>query len=112
MYSVFNTNAQNKGQLAAEQLFQQSHKAICYGGYRSNSRNIQPTILQIKEDLKILQALDIKFIRMYNVHLVETQNVLNAIRELKRENKSFEMYLMLGAWIDCKNAWTEHEPIH
>lgn len=112
MYSVFNTYAQNKGQLSTERLFKQSHKAICYGGYRSNTRNIQPTILQIKEDLKILQALDIKFLRMYNVHLEETKNVLEAIRELKKENNTFEMYLMIGAWIDCKNAWTEYEPIH
>ena len=112
MYSVFNTYAQNKEQLSAEQLFKQSRKAFCYGGYRTTTRNIQPTISQIKEDLKILQTLDIKFIRMYNVHLEETQNVLQAIRELKKENNSFEMYLMLGAWIDCKNAWTEYEPIH
>ena len=24
----------------------------------------------------------------------------------------FEMYVMLGAWIDCKNAWTDKEPDH
>lgn len=112
MYSVFNTYAQNKGQLSPQQLFMQSHKAICYGGYRTISRNEQPTISQIKEDLKILHALNIKLVRMYNVHFDETKNVLKAIRELKQENNSFEMYLMLGAWIDCKNAWTEHEPIH
>ena len=112
MYSVFNTYAQNKEQLSAEQLFKQSRKAVCYGGYRTKTRDIQPTISQIKEDLKILQRLDIKFIRMYNVHLAETKNVLQAIRELEKENNSFEMYLMLGAWIDCKNAWTENEPIH
>ena len=22
------------------------------------------------------------------------------------------MYVMLGAWIDCKNAWTDIPPIH
>ena len=22
------------------------------------------------------------------------------------------MYVMLGAWIDCKNAWTDKEPNH
>ena len=112
MYSVFNTYAQNHEQYSAEKLFGQLPKAICYGGYRSKTRNIQPTILQIKEDLKILQTLNIKFLRMYNVHLDETKNVLKAIRELKKENNSFDMYLMLGAWIDCKNAWTVHEPIH
>ena len=28
-------------------------------------------------------------------------------RELKEADADFEMYVMLGAWIDCKNAWTE-----
>jgi len=26
---------------------------------------------------------------------------------LKKEDPGFEMYVMLGAWIDCKNAWTD-----
>ena len=34
------------------------------------------------------------------------QMCLKAIKELKNENESFEMYLMLGIWIDCKDAWT------
>ncbi|MGZ5198078.1 MAG: glycosyl hydrolase family 17, partial [Kaistella sp.] len=32
--------------------------------------------------------------------------------ELNREDSNFEMYVMLGAWIDCKNAWTGLEPDH
>ena len=32
---------------------------------------------------------------------------MQAIAELKREDPSFEMYVMLGAWIDCLNAWTD-----
>ena len=32
--------------------------------------------------------------------------------ELKEEDAAFEMYVMLGAWIDCKNAWTAEPPIH
>lgn len=86
--------------------------AICYGGYRKNTREIQPTIEQLKEDLKILSALKIKVIRTYNVHLEEALNILKAISELKKENSEFEMYVMLGAWIDCKNAWTNIEPDH
>ncbi|MDZ7605936.1 MAG: hypothetical protein U5K79_10210 [Cyclobacteriaceae bacterium] len=39
-------------------------------------------------------------------------NVLKAIHELKAENPDFEMYVMLGAWIDCKNAWTDQTPDH
>jgi exo-beta-1,3-glucanase (GH17 family) len=107
-----NTFAQNMLQKTAKQLLTENHKAICYGGYRTNSRDIQPTISQIKDDLRLLTALNFKWLRSYNVHLAETENVLKAIRELQKEDKSFEMYLMLGAWIDCKHAWTEHEPIH
>ena len=33
---------------------------------------------------------------------------LKAISELKKEDASFEMYVMLGAWIDCENAWTDN----
>jgi exo-beta-1,3-glucanase (GH17 family) len=46
------------------------------------------------------------------VHLPHAANVLKAISELKQEDPGFEMYVMLGAWIDCKNAWTDQEPDH
>ncbi|WP_298392646.1 glycosyl hydrolase family 17 [Flavobacterium sp.] len=88
------------------------YSAICYGGYRQNSRDIQPTTEEVKEDLRILSALNIKVIRTYNVHLAEASTVLKAIQELKKEDANFEMYVMLGAWIDCKNAWTNQEPNH
>ncbi len=86
--------------------------AISYGGYRMKSRDSQPTIQELKEDLRILQAMDIKVLRTYNVHLPHASNVLKAIRELKTEDPGFEMYVMLGAWIDCLNAWTDLEPDH
>lgn len=86
--------------------------AISYGGYRKNTRDIQPSIKEVKEDLQILAALNIKVIRTYNVHLEEVSNVLKAIESLKKEHKNFEMFVMLGAWIDCKNAWTNLEPNH
>ncbi len=89
-----------------------NYLAICYGGYRQNTRDFQPTINQVKEDLKILAALNIKVIRTYNVHLKEVTTMLKAIEILKKENKNFEMYVMLGAWIDCDNAWTNLEPNH
>ncbi len=88
------------------------YQAISYGGYRTNSRRTQPTIAQLKEDMKLLNAIGVKVIRTYNVHLPHDINVLQAIRELNAENPKFEMYVMLGAWIDCKNAWTGFEPNH
>jgi exo-beta-1,3-glucanase (GH17 family) len=89
-----------------------NYQAICYGGYRTNTREVQPTIAEIIEDLKILAAINIKVLRTYNVHYEEVSNLLKAISQLKKEDPKFEMYVMLGAWIDCKNAWTELPPIH
>ena len=86
--------------------------AISYGGYRKSTREIQPTIEEIKEDLKILHAMNIKVLRTYNVQLPHASNILKAITELKKEDPSFDMYVMLGAWIDCHNAWTDQEPDH
>lgn len=82
-------------------------QAVSYGGYRMNSRDIQPSIADIKEDLEILSALGVKLIRTYNVHLPHASNVLKAIEELRTENAEFEMYVMLGVWINCQNAFSE-----
>ncbi|MEL7118482.1 MAG: glycosyl hydrolase family 17 protein [Bacteroidota bacterium] len=93
---------------AKDILGNSDYLAISYGGYRENSRDIQPTVEQIKEDMKILYAMNIRILRTYNVHLRHATTVLEAIHELKEEDPNFEMYVMLGAWIDCKNAWTDH----
>lgn len=97
----------DSGLINAEMLLgNPKYQAVCYGGYRSNSREIQPTKAELKEDMKILAAMNIKLIRTYNVHYEEVSNLLEVISALKKENPKFEMYLMLGVWIDCKNAWT------
>ena len=44
---------------AKEILENPKFKAICYGGYRTNTRDVEPTIDEIKEDLLILSALNI-----------------------------------------------------
>jgi exo-beta-1,3-glucanase (GH17 family) len=93
---------------AAEILGNPEYQAISYGGYRELSRDIQPTIPQLKEDMKILSAMGIKLIRTYNVYYDEAANLLKVISQLKQEDPEFEMYVMLGAWIDCKNAWSEN----
>lgn len=97
---------------AAAILGNPNYLAISYGGYRQKTRDIQPTIAQLKEDMKILSAMGIKIIRTYNVQLPEASNVVEAIHQLKKEDKNFEMYVMLGAWIDCQNAWTGNQPNH
>ena len=86
--------------------------AISYGGYRGKTREEQPTIEELKEDLRILHAAGIRILRTYNLQLDHAPNVLRAIRELKKDDATFEMYVMLGAWMDCKNAWTELVPDH
>ena len=88
------------------------YQAISYGGYRQKTRDSQPTIAQLKEDMKILSAMGIKVLRTYNVQLPHAPNVLEAIHQLKKEDENFEMYVMLGAWIDCQNAWTGKTPNH
>ncbi|MEM9075469.1 MAG: glycosyl hydrolase family 17 [Bacteroidota bacterium] len=97
---------------AKEILGNPDYLAISYGGYRQISRDSQPTVAEIKDDMKILLAMGIKILRTYNVQLPHAGNVLKAIKELKTEDSKFEMYVMLGAWIDCKNAWTDKEPDH
>jgi exo-beta-1,3-glucanase (GH17 family) len=102
----------NKEVTAKEILGNPAYQAISFGGYRERSRDIQPTVNQLKEDVKILSAMGIKILRTYNVQLPHATTLLKAIRELKNEDPNFEMYVMLGAWIDCKNAWTDLEPDH
>ncbi len=102
----------NNSKTAKEILGNPSYQAISYGGYRKNSREHQPRVEQLKEDLRITHAMGIRVLRTYNVQLPHASNVLKAIKELKSENPEFEMYVMLGAWIDCLNAWTDLEPDH
>ena len=112
---MFSCSKQPKKEMnitAADILGNPDYLAISYGGYRQTSRDIQPTIPEIKEDMKILAAMGIKILRTYNVQLQQASNILKAISELKKEDSTFEMYVMLGAWIDCQNAWTDQEPNH
>jgi exo-beta-1,3-glucanase (GH17 family) len=82
-------------------------QAISYGGYRSKSRSNGPSIADIKEDLRIMSAMGIRVLRTYNTSGYPfAGNTLQAISELKQADPSFEMYVMLGVWISCKNAWT------
>lgn len=108
--SIESTNEKNV--TAKNILGNSKYPGICYEGYRAKSRDIQPTVAELKEDLKILSAMGIRIVRTYNVQLAHAGNLLKAIRELKQTDRNFEMYVMLGAWIDCKNAWTNQPPDH
>jgi len=104
---------QNQQDVTAKDILgNPKYLAISYGGYRGTSRELPSTMAQLKEDMKILFAMNIKVLRTYKTKLAEASDLLKAIRELKQENPNFEMYVMLGAWMDCKNAWTQEHPNH
>ena len=88
-----------------------NYPAISYGGYRGKSREVQPSIEDIKEDLQIIFAQGFRVIRTYDLHHPFAENTLKAISELKNSDSDFEMYVMLGAWVQCKDAFTDL-PIH
>ena len=96
---------------AAVILGNPDYPAVSFGGYRDTTREVQPTIAQLKNDVEILHALGFRLLRTYNLQFEHTPNLIRAIAEIKAEDPSFEMYLMLGTWIDCKDAWTA-QPIH
>ena len=100
-----------KGMTAADILGNPEYLAISYGGYREKSRDIQPTVEELKEDMKILAAMGVRILRTYNTELQQASNLLKAIQQLKQADAEFEMYVMLGAWIKCKNANTA-QPDH
>ena len=91
---------------AADILGNPDYQAISFGGYRQRTRDIQPTVEELKEDMKILYAAGIKVVRTYHTFRPHAHNVVRAISQIKKEDPTFEMYVMLGAWIDCENAWT------
>ena len=104
-----NTQLQTKKEVTAKEILENpNYLAISHGGYRDKSRDIQPTVAQLKEDMKILYAMNVRILRTYNTKMAEASNILKAIHELKKEDPGFEMYVMLGAWMDCKNAWKGH----
>ncbi len=87
-----------------------NYPAISYSGDRKNPRTLEnsPSLEDIKEDLKILSAMGVKLLRTYNtIEFPQSERILKAIRELKQTDPDFEMYVMLGAWIQCKNAFKD-----
>ncbi len=100
---------------AEELLGDPAYRAISYSGWRSDRRadELCPDVGQLKEDLRIMHAMGLRFIRTYNTQLYpQTERTLEAIAELKETDPDFEMYVMLGAWIQCEGAYTstpQHE---
>lgn len=105
---LFGCNQESKTDItAADILGNPEYLAFSYGGYRENTREVVPTIEELKDDMKILSAMGVKLIRTYNTQQYgHTANLLQGIKQLKDEDSSFEMYVMLGTWIECEGAWS------
>tara|TARA_R110000868_G_scaffold37111_14_gene131600 strand:+ start:7158 stop:8414 length:1257 start_codon:yes stop_codon:yes gene_type:complete len=107
------SNEQNKDLSAIDILGNPNYQAMSFGGFRENTRESVPSVSDLMEDLRILEAMNIKVLRTYNTQqFAHAENLLKAIRSIKEENSEFEMYVMLGAWIDAKGAWTDQTVIH
>lgn len=107
------TPIEEKKEITAKDILGNSnYLAMSYGGYRNANHDIEPTVDELKDDMRILSAIGVKVLRTYKVHLPHASNVLKAISEIKKEDPSFEMYVMLGAWINCKDAFTDKVPDH
>ncbi len=104
---------QSIGPSAADIFGNPNYPAMSYGGYREKTREQGPSVADLKEDMQILYAMGVRVLRTYNAsQFPQAERILQAISELKQADSNFEMYVMLGAWIDCKNAWTDLEPDH
>ncbi|MEQ9264756.1 MAG: glycosyl hydrolase family 17 protein [Balneolaceae bacterium] len=102
-----------KNLTAGEILGNPEYQAMSFGGFRKATRDTVPSVADLKEDLRILSAMNIKVLRTYNSQQYpHAENLIKAIHSLKQEDSSFEMYVMVGAWIDAKNAWTDQPVIH
>ena len=97
---------------AADILGNPDYLAMSYGGYRHTDHNIEPTLEELKEDMKLLSAMGVGIVRTYKLNLPHASNLLKAISEIKQQDPTFEMYVMLGIWIDCKNAGTDQPLFH
>ena len=85
-------------------------QAISYSGHRLVPRSVEntPSVEETREDLRIMAAMDIRLLRTYNTTIFpHSERILQAIRELKQEDPDFEMFVMLGAWIQCVNPFSE-----
>src|SRR5690606_6718260 len=51
---------------AKDLLGKPGYLAISYGGYRGGSRDVQPTVSELKEDMRILAAMNVRVLRTYN----------------------------------------------
>lgn len=99
----------SKPKTAEQILGNPDYPAIAFGGYRNADRSQAPSVEELKEDVRILHAAGFRILRTYHARLYgHAENLLKAIEEVKAEEAGFEMYVMLGAWMQCAGAWTDN----
>ena len=112
------TSPQNNYSLENGELMlgNKHYPAVSFSGYRlptrgedlPNKNDYCPTVAELKEDMHIMAAMGIKLLRTYDTQLFDhATRLLEAISQLKQANPDFEMYVMLGAWIQCEGAYTD-----
>ena len=102
------SNTPHQGPAPAEIFGNPDYRAISYGGYRGKTRGEGPSVEQLTDDIRILNAMGVKLLRTYNTsQFPQAERLLEAIRREKSVDPTFEMYVMPGAWIEAKNSWTE-----
>ena len=82
---------ERKSLAAAEILGNPDYPGVSFGGYRHADHDIEPTLEELKDDMKILHAAGIRVVRTYKVHLPHASNVLKAISELKEEDENLSL---------------------
>ncbi|MFY0628637.1 MAG: hypothetical protein JXR07_20230 [Reichenbachiella sp.] len=107
IFGCSQNNTSSEGITASQILGDSSYLSFSYGGYRHATRDVVPTVEELKDDMRILSAMGVKLLRTYNTQQYgHAANLLEAIQQLKNEDSDFEMYLMLGTWIECEGAWS------
>jgi exo-beta-1,3-glucanase (GH17 family) len=104
--SQYNTNTQVTAKTI---LGNPEYQAMSYGGFRKKTLLEVPSVSELKEDMEILYAMGVRIIRTYKTQKTpHVKHLLQAIKELKETNGDFEMYVMMGIWIECQGAFTDH----
>ena len=83
--SALSKSDANNGPSAAEIFGSPNYPAMSYGGYRGISRDDQPSVDELAEDMKILSAMGVKVLRTYN-----TSQYLMAERLLEGNRRAKE----------------------
>ena len=97
------SNTSDKGPTPAEIFGNPDYRAISYGGYRGKTRYEGPSVEQLTDDIRIINAMSVKLLRTYNTsQFTQAERLLEAIRRKQLVDTTFEMYVRLSEWNGAK----------